>query len=79
MSIVTETASEYFELARKSSERGEVSQAIHYGQRAIDLLLRPSTEAEPTGKLIGERFNFQHLGKVLAAKAEKAISSQIVE
>ena len=78
MSIATETSAEYFDLARKAADRGEVGQALHYGQRALDLLLRPSPELEPAGKLIGESFRFGHLGKVLAAKAEKAISTQSI-
>lgn len=46
MSIATETASEYFGLAQRAAERGEVSQALHYSERAQELLLRPSVEIE---------------------------------
>lgn len=73
MSINTETAASYFDLAAKSAERGEIAQALHYSERATELLLRPSVEIEAPGTVIGESIRFQHLGKVLAAKAEKAM------
>jgi hypothetical protein len=72
MTIATETASEFFALAAKAAERGEVSQALHYSERAQELLLRPSVETEAPGTVIGESLRVGHLGRVLAAKAEKA-------
>jgi HEPN domain-containing protein len=46
MSIATETASEYYELARKAAERGDVRNALYYGEQAAELLLRESTQTE---------------------------------
>ena len=73
MSIATETASEYFLLAAKAAEHGEVSQALHYSERGQELLLRPSVEIEQPGILVGEHVNYGHFGKVIAAKREKAM------
>lgn len=73
MSIATETASLYFLLAHKAAERGEIQNAIYYGERATGLLLRPSVESEAPGVVIGESLRTDHLGKVLAAKAEQAM------
>jgi hypothetical protein len=67
------TAQEYLRLADKSIERGEIAEALRYIDKAQSLLLRPSPEIEPAGTLVGESYRFGHLGKVLAAKAEKAI------
>lgn len=67
------SAQEYLRLADQSIDRGNVGEALHYIDKAQSLLLRPSAEIEPAGTLVGESFRFGHLGKVLAAKAEKAI------
>jgi hypothetical protein len=67
------SAQEFLRLADKSIDRGNVSEALHYIDRAQSLLLRPTPEVEKAGAVIGESFRFGHLGKVLAAKAEKAI------
>jgi len=73
MSIATEMASEYFKLASLSADRGEIGEALRYGERALDLMLRgEAVESEPPAILRGEHMNFQLLGKVLAAKAEEA-------
>jgi hypothetical protein len=72
MSENTETASAYFLLAQKAAERGEVQQALYYSERGQELLLRPSVEIEAPGIVIGESLRVGHLGRVLAAKAEKA-------
>jgi HEPN domain-containing protein len=46
MSIATETASEYYELARKAAERGDVRNALYYGEQAAELLLREPIQTE---------------------------------
>lgn len=50
MSVNTETASSYFLLASKAAERGMISEALHYSERAQELLLRPSVEIEAKEK-----------------------------
>jgi len=42
MSIATETACEYFGLAQKAADRGDVREALHYSDREQLLLLRQS-------------------------------------
>jgi hypothetical protein len=79
MSTERETAIEYLRVAMAALERGDDREGLYHIDKAQSLLLRPSAETEPTGALRGESFRFAHLGKVLAAKAEKAITSQIVE
>jgi hypothetical protein len=44
MSIATETAAEFFALASKAAGRGNITEALHYSERAQELLLRPGTE-----------------------------------
>jgi hypothetical protein len=73
MSIANEVAAEYFMLASKCADRGNVNEALRYSEKAQELLLRPSTEIEQPGIVVGESFRFSHLGKVLAAKREKAM------
>lgn len=50
MSVNTETASEFFALASKAADRGMISEALHYSERATELLLRPSVEMEAKEK-----------------------------
>jgi hypothetical protein len=73
MSIATETAAEYFRLASLASERRNVGEALRYSERATDTLLRGElSETERPATLRGEHMNYELLGKVLAAKAERA-------
>jgi hypothetical protein len=73
MSIITETASEYFRLAALAAERGSIDEALRYSERGTDLLLRgEAIEIERPAILRGEHVNYELLGKVLAAKAERA-------
>jgi HEPN domain-containing protein len=44
MSITTETASEFFMLASKAADRGNIAEALRYSEKAQELLLRPATE-----------------------------------
>lgn len=48
MTIATETASEYYTLAAKAADRGMINEALHYSERATELLLRPEAENVPT-------------------------------
>jgi hypothetical protein len=73
MSVNTETAASYFDLAAKCAERGNVNEALRYSEKATELLLRPTVEVEAPGVVIGERLRFEHLGRVLAAKAERSM------
>jgi hypothetical protein len=73
MSISTETAAEYFGLAQKAAERGDIKQALHYGERGQEVLLRQEPEIESPGVVVGESYRFQHLGNVLAERARRAI------
>ena len=54
MSIATETAASYFELAARSAERGNVSEALHYAERASEILLRQPVQIEAPGTVVGE-------------------------
>jgi hypothetical protein len=54
MSIATETASEYYELASKAADRGDVREALHYSERANDLLLRDGMRSAHVGCLAME-------------------------
>jgi hypothetical protein len=69
MSIATDTAAEYYALARKEAEAGHVREAIYYGDKASALLLRQPVEIEAPGTVVGEHMNYEHLGRTLAAKA----------
>src|SRR5688572_2913525 len=51
MSVNTETASEYYALAAQAADRGNVSEALRYSERATELLLRPSVESEAKEKI----------------------------
>lgn len=72
MSIETDTAAEFLSVAAKAAERGDVREALYHMDRAQELLLRPTVEVEAPGVVVGESIRYGHLGKVLAAKAERA-------
>lgn len=46
MSINSETAASYLDLAARAAERGNVLEALHYIDRASELLLREPIENE---------------------------------
>ena len=79
MTIATETASEFFMLASKAADRGNIAEALHYSERGQELLLRPAVEIEAPGVLRGESFRVAHLGKVLAIKRDQILTQSIVE
>lgn len=73
MSIATETAQEFLRLAERVLERERITEALHYIDRAQEVLLRErSTEIEKPGSVIGETTRYGHLGNVLAEKARLA-------
>lgn len=74
MSLNTETASEYLRVAQLAADRGDSREALYHAERAVELLLRQPVEIERPGTVIGERFNYQHLGQVIAEKRRLASS-----
>jgi len=70
--VATDTAASYLYVAQKAAERGDVRDALYHIDRATELLLRPEVGLEAPGIVRGEHMNYSLLGKVLAAKAERA-------
>ena len=72
MTINNQTASEYFRLAALAAERGNISEALRYGDQARERLERGSVEIEAPGTVIGESVRYDHLAHVIAEKRRLA-------